>query len=352
MRLPIGAAAGAPKETRQAHQLMVPVSRWFSCRTRRLTCLNEAGRSGYRNDTRSEPSSGGPVRGRLPCTPWYRGINSLVSISRGPTTDAYEAKQSQSRLLPLWIWEPKALESIIGAAGPPVKRGNRRPGNGLRRLVKGPGTMPATTSTERQRHLYRLLGRLAIRLALVGVDLLHHHLPAPAGRAKSVDGTARGGGLGARGADSGRLGALRYASSSTAIGASLTASERQRSSPVVLAAVHDGGRALLAERELLPVRAGTAGRQMCLAQRLGDPIAGRALQGPGDGGCEINAVPHGHVHRLYLAPRSHGGTHRVSLVDQGRASAALRCERAVLADEDGLGAANGREVEQHAEVAG
>ena len=109
---------------------------------------------------------------------------------------------------------------------------------------------------------------------------------------------------------------------------------------------------LLAEQGLLPGCAGTTGRQMGLAQRLGDPIAGRALQGPGDGGSEINAVPHGYVYRLHSGPRSHGGTHRVSLVDQGRASAALRCKGAVLADEDGLGAANGREVKQHAEVAG
>ena len=107
------------------------------------------------------------------------------------------------------------------------------------------------------------------------------------------------------------------------------------------------------ERELgLPGGASMASRQMGLAQWLGDPIAGCALQGPGNGGSEVNAVPHGHVHRLYPAPRSHGSAHGVPLVDQGRAGAALRCERTVLSDEDGLGAANGREVEQHAEVAG
>ena len=42
--------------------------------------------------------------------------------------------------------------------------------------------MPAPAATERQRHLYRLFGRLAIRLALVGVIyFIITFLPRPAG---------------------------------------------------------------------------------------------------------------------------------------------------------------------------
>ena len=63
-------------------------------------------------------------------------------------------------------------------------------------------------------------------------------------------------------------------------------------------------------------------------------------------------MPDGDIDRPHPAPRSHGRAYRVLVVDEGCAGAALRCKGGVLADADGLGAADGREVEQHAEVAG
>ena len=54
--------------------------------------------------------------------------------------------------------------------------------------------MPVTAATERQRHLYRLLGRLAIRLALVVVIyFIVTFLPRPAGLSLWMGPVAAGG---------------------------------------------------------------------------------------------------------------------------------------------------------------